>query len=108
MKTSIVLFLFISLTALVSCSSTQLISETASNSNQIYYIGHGPDGKEYQIVGYLETSGWIFTPNSKLLEGMKNRADKIGADALIDVQFGYIPHVVTGIPYATAYAVKWK
>lgn len=102
-------FLFvISTFGLTSCYSTQLVQIQTTENIPIYYQGHLPNDKPYEIVGLLETSGWIFTSNSKLVNGMEKRAKKIGADAVIDLRFGYIPHIITGIPYAQGIAVKWK
>lgn len=100
----------ISLT-LFSCTSSQYVQTSNVSTNQdeiqVYFASEKPT-QDYEVIGFIETSGWIFTSNRALLNGLKKKAKKEGADGVINVNFDHIPHVLTGIPEVTGIAVKWK
>ncbi|MEX2596592.1 MAG: hypothetical protein WEC59_06630 [Salibacteraceae bacterium] len=110
MKSS--LFIIVAFSSLLfSCTSSEYVSlktpQLSGEEIDIYLTSDIPE-KPYERLGYIETSGWIFTTNKRLLIGLQKKAGKVGADALINVEFGYIPHISTGIPVVTGVAVKWK
>lgn len=93
---------------LSSCTSSQYASVSKEDTIEIFYKEHTPNDLKYEILGVIETSNSIFTSNDKLLDALQKKAEDIGANAIIDVEFGYIPHITTGIPYVKGIAIKWE
>lgn len=110
MRSSLFIAMIASAT-LFSCTSSQYVELKTpvqrENEIAVYLESEIPE-KSYERLGYIETSGWIFTSNKKLLKGLRAKAESVGADAVINVDFDYIPHVSTGIPTVSGIAVKWK
>ena len=95
---------------LSACTSSQLavLNKTdAGDEPQLFYHTETTD-RPFEVIGWIETSGWVFTSNQILVNGLKKKAAKVDADAVIDVRFDHIPHMVIGIPMVTGLAVRWK
>lgn len=67
------------------------------------YMVKMPD-KEYTELNYLQADGTVFTTHEKLLKKLTEKAKKQGADAVINVKYGY----VFWIPFVTGVAIKYK
>lgn len=91
-----------------ACTETQYVLHATEGEVPVYYMGHAPESKNYKIIAHIETQGSVFTYNSKIIRKMKQNAKKIGADAVIDVELGYIAWGWGGLPCARGYAIKWK
>ncbi len=93
---------------LSGCVTTQSAYLTRADTNDIeVYMTTLPD-KEYTEWAYLEASGSIFHSNKALLRKLKQKAVEEGADALINVSFGYIPWALGGIPVARGVAIRYR
>jgi len=111
MKTRFILPLFFCMT-LISCVSSQFVSLENSNKEnpnvEVYLKELNKPTKEYEVLSYIEVSGSVFTTNEKLIKAMKKKANKIGGDALISVDFFYIPWALSSLPAAKGVIVKYK
>lgn len=95
----------------VSCTSSQYVqtNPVVDGQSEIAIIFEDQETTmNYEIIGHIETSGWIFTSNKALIKGLRKKAQKEGADAVIDVEFNHIPHLLTAIPSVGGIAVKYK
>ncbi len=104
---------YLLLTVFVSgCASTTFIpsAQQIPTHDKVIdvYFENQLIGKEYQVLGYANTSGWIFTSEKKLLSSMLKKAHKLDADAIIFVKYSYIPHILIGIPYCEGVLIKYK
>lgn len=107
MKSVSILFVIIGLSSCTSSQFTQLNSTPESGDVAVYYHTQTPD-RDYEIIGHIETSGWIFTSNKALIKGLSAKAKNATADAVIDVEFDHIPHITSGIPMVSGLAVSWR
>jgi len=95
----------------IGCTSSQYVqtNPVVSGQPEISIIFDDQDPTmDFEVIGYIETSGWIFTSNKALIKGLRKKAQKEGADAVIDVEFNHIPHLLTAIPSVSGIAVKYK
>lgn len=103
---------FVSILYLASCTSSQYTyldrSDKKSPQIDVYMIDQQQPNQEYDVLAYIETSGWVFTNKKQLLRGLRNKAKNLEADAIIDVRFFYIPHLVSGLPTVEGIAVKYN
>ncbi len=96
---------------MAGCTSSQFVQTniTAENQHQMpVYISNEMPQRQYEVIGHIETSGSIFSSHESLLEGLREKAKEVGADAVIKTEFKYFSHVITSIPYVDGIAVKWK
>jgi len=96
---------------LFSCTSSQYVqtNKPLTEKSDIEIILEDQEvEKDYEVIGFIETSGWIFNSNKSLTKGLMIKGKKVGADAVIEVKYYYIPHLVTGIPSVSGIAVKYK
>lgn len=107
MKAIPFLTLVIVITSCTSSQFTQLNSTPESGDVAVFYHTQTPD-RDYEIIGHIETSGWIFTSNKALIKGLSAKAKNATADAVIDVEFDHIPHISSGIPMVSGLAVRWR
>lgn len=86
--------------AFTACTSSQYVLQEEVEQAQevpVFFQGSTPEA-DYEVLGFIETSGWIFTNKKQLLRGFTRKAEKLGADAVVDVEYFYIPHITTSIP----------
>ena len=81
--------------------------DTSSTVIQCYYSSEKPD-KEYEVVGHVEASGFVFAPNKHLVHTLQKQARQQQADAIINVKFSYMPALLIGIPYAEGDLIRYK
>ncbi len=100
------------LLALVGCTYTQYVpldfSDAKSPKIEIFLSGVQKPMKEYDVISYIETSGTTFTTKEQLLRALKRESVKLGADAVMDVKFFYIPNESGGLPSVSGVAIKYK
>jgi hypothetical protein len=112
MKTKLILIILSTLLTLYACTSTQYVAlsstDQKSSKIEIFLRDIQKPIKEYEIISYIETSGTIFTTKNQLLVGLKTKADKLGGDAVIDVNFFYIPWVLSSLPAVDGAVIKYK
>lgn len=72
------------------------------------FFGKEQPQKEYQVLGYISSSGWIFTSENQLIKSIQKKANKVDADGVISVQYTYIPHLLIGIPQCEGVLIKYK
>jgi len=95
----------------IGCTSSQYVqtNPVVSGQPEISIIFDDQDPTmDFEVIGYIETSGWIFTSNKALIKGLRKKAQKEGADAVIDVKFFYIPWVLTSLPAVDGVLIKYK
>ena len=88
-------------------SSPKPKKETSATTIQCYYSQDKPNN-EYEVIGHVEASGFIFTSNKQLVYALQKQARKQQADAIINVKFSYIPALLIGIPYAEGDLIRYK
>jgi len=96
---------------LLSCTSTNhlVISSKDSKLNvDIFLKDTKEPPKDFEIVAYVESTGSIFTTQTQLINALKKRANKLGGDAIIQVEIFYIPWVLSSLPSAKGVVVKYK
>lgn len=97
---------------LSSCTSTQYVlldnSDKKGPQIDIYLSGIQKPSKDYEILAYIETTGSAFTLHNKLVKGLKKKAAKLGGDAVIEVNFFYIPWGFSSLPSVEGVVVKYK
>ncbi len=106
---SVILILFFTLMLLSSCVTTQMVTLQDNNihKNVKVYFTKLPDCA-YEEIAYLDASGSVFHGPESLLKNLVKKADRIQADAIIQVRFYYIPWVLMSIPSASAIAIRFK
>lgn len=98
---------------LASCATSSFVSTAPQAKKEVaspipcYYASDKP-GKPYEVMGHVETSGFVFASNKHLVFSMQKTAREKGADAIINIRFSYIPALLIGIPYAEGDLVKFK
>ncbi len=111
MITKIFIILSVLLT-LNACTSTQYVALSSTDKKspkvEVFLRDIQKPVKEYEIISYIETSGTIFTTKNQLIIGLKKKVDKLGGDAVIDVNFFYIPWVLSSIPAVDGVVIKYK
>ncbi|HYF02567.1 MAG TPA: hypothetical protein VEC36_04280 [Patescibacteria group bacterium] len=93
------------------CTSSQFVQtnvQSASQPGVEIYISNELPQRAYDVIGHIETSGWVFTSHETLLDGLRERAKKASADAVIKTEFKYFSHGFSSLPYVEGIAVKWK
>lgn len=101
--------LLCTLTIFSSCVTTMTANLQSSKEGKdlAVFMTTLPD-RPYDEVLYIEASGSVFHPQKSLLKKLKQKATKEGADAIINVKFGYIPWVLMSIPMVEGVAIKYK
>jgi hypothetical protein len=64
--------------------------------------------KEFEVIGHIETTGSIFTSHKQLIKGVKKKTGKINGDAIIEVEFFYIPWALSSLPSVKGIVIKYK
>lgn len=103
---SIVLMLLLS-----SCTSTNHlpVASTSSKFNvEVFFKDTQSPTRDYVIIAYVESTGSIFTTQSQLITALKKRANKLGGNAIIQVEMFYIPWVLSSLPSAKCVVVKYN
>jgi uncharacterized protein YbjQ (UPF0145 family) len=85
LKYFIVLFVFI----LQSCISTQVANLQRHQPGEVEVYTTKKPTREYVEMQYIQADGNIFHTHEKLLKKLAERAKKEGADAIINVHYGY-------------------
>ena len=86
------------------CVCTQVAAIDKVSEKVIPVFTNNKPEKAFTELKYVEAAGSIFHRNRKLLLRLAERAKKEGADAVINVKFGYVGFA----PYCTGVAVKYK
>lgn len=107
-----IIFFSIIVFFLSSCATSTYISKDQVPSKgikkiDIFFDKEQPQ-KEYQVLGYINSSGWIFTSEKQLLKSIQKKANKINADGIVSVKYSYIPHLLIGIPQCEGVLIKYK
>lgn len=95
----------------VGCTSSQFVQTNITPASQPQvrvYVANETPQRDYEIIGHIETSGWVFSSHESLMGGLREKAKEVGADAVIKTEFKYFSHVITSVPYVEGIAVKWK
>lgn len=97
---------------LSSCATTAFVSNVQTLPKYTktidIYFGNQQIAKEYQVIGYVNASGWVFTSEKQLLKSLIGKAEELKADAIISVKYSYIPHFLIGIPYCEGVLISYK
>lgn len=108
------MFLILCATMASGCATGSFVSsspkskkDTSTTVIHCYYSSEKPD-KEYEVVGHVEASGFVFAPNKHLVHTLQKQAQQQQADAIINVKFSYIPALLIGIPYAEGDLIRYK
>ena len=111
MKYRLIFPLFLCMT-LMSCMSSQIVSVQNSNKQdpniEIYLRELNSPKRDYEIVSYIEVSGSVFASKSALLNTLKKKASKLGGDAVVNVNYFYIPWVFSSLPAVEGVVIKFK
>ena len=90
-------------TLMSGCVSTQLAYLKPQSDKDIEVFMTTQPQKHYSEIAYIEASGGIFNNKKQLLNKLKIKAQKEGADAIANVKFDY-----TGWwPYVEGVAIKY-
>ncbi len=112
MRTFFCLSVISILLILSSCTSTSYVAfnnPTKKSPNvEIFLKGVKSPIKEYEIIAYIETTGAIFTTQRQLVEALKVKSEKLGSDAIMEVDFFYIPWALSSLPSVKGIAIKYK
>lgn len=100
--------LLFTLTIFSSCVTTMTANLQPSADKDISVFMTSLPDRPYTEITYIEASGSVFHPQKALLKKLKQKATKEGADAIINVKFGYIPWVLMSIPMVEGVAIKYK
>lgn len=104
---TIILLLFLS-----SCTSSQYVLlnpvDKKSPDIEIYLKNIKKPTKEFEVIAHIETTGSIFTNQKQLIKGLKKKAEKINGNAIIEVEFFYIPWVLSSLPSVKGVVVIYK
>lgn len=107
-----ILCAIIVLLTLSSCTSTQYVpldySDKKSPKIEVFLTCIQKPSREFEIVAYIETSGSVFASQKQLLRGLKKKAEKLGGDAVTEVNFFYIPWVLSSLPSVKGVVIKYK
>jgi uncharacterized alpha/beta hydrolase family protein len=89
---------------ITSCVTTQVANfqKNTPTDIEIYYTS--TPSKEYTEIMYIQADGGIFHSSEKLLEKLKERGKKEGADAIIKIKFDY----QFWWPNVSGIAIKYK
>ncbi len=97
--------------ALLSCTGVKVLpyqeNQKQTINSTIFFVNDYPSFK-YEKLAFIEISRSIFTSNEKLVSELSKKALEKGFDAVIEVDFFYIPHFITGIPAIRGIGVKRK
>lgn len=103
-KIFIYLLFVISITITTSCVTTRIANlQKATDKDIEIFITNYPT-KEYFEIKYIQADGAIFHTPEILLKNLKEKAIEVGADAIIDIYYGY----QFWWPYASCVAIKYK
>jgi len=97
------ILLAIALMGLTSCVTTHVASIQPVNEEDIAVFTTTKPAGEYTELKYIQAEGSIFHKPEKLLQKLRQRAKEEGADAIIDVRYGY----QFWWPYVEGTAVKY-
>lgn len=104
--------IILSCITLVSCTSTQFVSlntiDNKSPNTEIYLKDLQNPVKEFEVLSFIETTGALFSSKNDLIIGLKKKAKKLGGDAVIDVEFFYIPWACNSLPAVKGVLIKYK
>ncbi|MDN5355166.1 MAG: hypothetical protein PWQ43_108 [Rikenellaceae bacterium] len=87
-----------------SCVTTQVANLQKETSSDIEIFYASQPNKEYTEIMYIQANGGIFHSPEKILEKLKERANKEGADAIINIKFDY----QFWWPNVSGIAIKYK
>lgn len=96
-------FFIILATTISACTTTRVASLHAENSKVQIYVSKIPERPYYEIA-YIQCDGAIFHTPQHLLNGLVKKADKLNADAIINVKYDF----QSIWPVASAVAIKYK
>ena len=104
---------------LTSCMSSQFVQtnnniqtqpkETSATKVELYLAGETPQ-REYDVLGHIQTTSSLILPssNEELMNGLREKAKEVGADAVIKVEFKYFHRGLDATQYVEGIAVRYK
>jgi hypothetical protein len=105
------IYVFLLLLLATGCSSTQLVRLDTPDPKHadvaIHLKGEKGPSREYVVVAYVQTSGSIWTNKKQLMKAFKRNAAAMNADAIVQVNYFYIPHAFSSLPAVDGVAVKY-
>ncbi len=106
-RSSVALALFLFITGCTSTQHVALDPTTTKHKVDVYLRNNSPPQRDYRIVSYVETTGAVFASKKDLIKGMQRRALMLDGDAVIDVEFFYIPWILASLPAAEGTIIKY-
>jgi len=89
LKSHIVLFGFILMFTITSCTTTRVATLTKSENETVELFTTKVPQRNYIEISYIQTSGGIFHTPQHLLNGLKKKATKLNADAVINITYDF-------------------
>lgn len=104
LKSNIVQLSFIILISLASCTTTRVAKLTRSENEKLEVYTTELPSKNYVEIGYIQSDGSIFHTPQQLLNGIKNTALELNADAVINIKYDF----QGWYPIASGTAIKYE
>lgn len=92
-----------SLLLITSCTTTRIATLTTLEDEKIELFTTKLPQRDYVEICYIQTDGAIFHTPQKLLDGLKKKAIKLEADAIINIKYDY----QAWYPNASGIAIKY-
>ncbi len=88
----------------LSCTTTRIavLTPVKDEKPELFFTQH-PD-KPYIELAYIQSDGTIFTTPQQLLNGLRKKAVKLNADAIIHIKYDF----QAWYPLASGIAIKYK
>ncbi len=103
-KTRIIVSGLIVFASLASCTTTRVATLTRSENEKVELFMTKIPEKNYTELSYIQTDGTIFHTPQQLLNGLKKKAAKLQADAVINIRFDFQAY----LPIVSGTAIKFK
>lgn len=89
MKTKTILIGLIMSVAFFSCTISRVARLSDSENDGIeLYTTQIPE-RSYAEIGYIQTEGTGLSTPQKLLDGLKNKAKELNADAIVNIRYDF-------------------
>jgi hypothetical protein len=89
MKTKIILLGFVMSVAVFSCTISRVASLSSSGKGDIELYTTKIPERSYVEIGYIQTEGTGLSTPQKLLDGLKNKAEELNADAIVNIRYDF-------------------
>lgn len=104
LKSKIIQLSVFSILSLTSCTTTRVATLTRLENEKLEVYTTELPSQNYAEISYIQVDGSIFHTPQKLLNGIKNTALELNADAVINIKYDF----QGWHPIASGTAIKYE